>query len=149
MALSSDEASRFADLLKGHSERAGRSAGPSEVAESLRGRLSHAELQRQSARAAARLLRPRWPAVRPTSTRHAAAELRALLSELSRGRARQGFTATETAVSVFALKDALLEIMDEADGRRPAAARLRRLLRPSSTGPRCSPSRATSGPARS
>ncbi|MFD7794729.1 STAS domain-containing protein [Streptomyces sp. NPDC059759] len=34
-------------------------------------------------------------------------EVRALLTELSRNRARQGFTPTETAVSVFALKEAL------------------------------------------
>jgi rsbT co-antagonist protein RsbR len=45
----------------------------------------------------------------------AAAELRAMLSELSSIRARQGFTATETAISVFALKDALLTVLDEAD----------------------------------
>ncbi|MET7746629.1 STAS domain-containing protein [Streptomyces sp. NPDC005385] len=35
------------------------------------------------------------------------AEVRALLSELSRNRAHQGFTPTETAVSVFALKEVL------------------------------------------
>ncbi|MGW6008044.1 STAS domain-containing protein [Streptomyces sp. NPDC055210] len=34
-------------------------------------------------------------------------EVRALLTELSRNRARQGFTPTETAVSVFALKEVL------------------------------------------
>ena len=39
--------------------------------------------------------------------------LRSLLSDLSRARARQGFTPTETAVSVFALKDAVLGVLDE------------------------------------
>jgi rsbT co-antagonist protein RsbR len=34
-------------------------------------------------------------------------EVRALLAELSRNRARQGFTPSETAVSVFALKEVL------------------------------------------
>ncbi|MEW1648595.1 STAS domain-containing protein [Streptomyces sp. NPDC091219] len=34
-------------------------------------------------------------------------EVRALLTELSRNRARQGFTPSETAVSVFALKEVL------------------------------------------
>ncbi|MER7760956.1 STAS domain-containing protein [Streptomyces sp. NPDC097619] len=34
-------------------------------------------------------------------------EVRALLTELSRNRARQGFTPTETAVGVFALKEVL------------------------------------------
>ncbi|MEH0830100.1 STAS domain-containing protein, partial [Micromonospora sp. CPCC 205714] len=38
------------------------------------------------------------------------------LSELSTNRARQGFSATETAISVFALKDALLELMEEEKG---------------------------------
>ncbi|MEZ0076927.1 STAS domain-containing protein [Planotetraspora sp. GP83] len=44
------------------------------------------------------------------------AELRALLMELSRSRARQGFSPRETAISVFALKEAVLEVFDqEAD----------------------------------
>ena len=43
-----------------------------------------------------------------------------MLAELSRGRARQGFTATETAVSVFALKDALFEVAMRAE--QPLAA---------------------------
>ena len=42
------------------------------------------------------------PSTWPPST---GGELRAVLAELSRVRARQGFTATETAISVFALKD--------------------------------------------
>lgn len=37
------------------------------------------------------------------------AELRALLSELSRSRARQGYSPSETAASVFALKEALFD----------------------------------------
>jgi len=39
-------------------------------------------------------------------------ELKALLSELSRNRARQGFSPSETAMSVFALKDAVLAATD-------------------------------------
>ncbi|MEU8119169.1 STAS domain-containing protein [Spirillospora sp. NPDC049024] len=39
----------------------------------------------------------------------AAGELRAALTEISRTRARQGFSPSETAVSVFALKQAVLE----------------------------------------
>ncbi|TYK53137.1 STAS domain-containing protein [Actinomadura decatromicini] len=39
----------------------------------------------------------------------AAGELRSALAEISRSRARQGFTPTETATSVFALKQAVLE----------------------------------------
>jgi rsbT co-antagonist protein RsbR len=45
----------------------------------------------------------------------AAGELRAVLAEMSRSRARQGFSPTETATSVFALKQALLEQV-EASG---------------------------------
>lgn len=41
--------------------------------------------------------------------------LRSLLADLSRARARQGFTPTETAVSVFALKDAALAVLEQND----------------------------------
>ena len=40
--------------------------------------------------------------------------LRSLLSDLARARARQGFSPTETAVSVFALKDAVLGALEES-----------------------------------
>ena len=39
--------------------------------------------------------------------------LRSLLSDLSRARARQGFSPTETAVSVFGLKDAMLDVLQD------------------------------------
>ena len=39
--------------------------------------------------------------------------LRALLSDLGRTRARQGFSPTEAAVSVFALKQALLDLLEQ------------------------------------
>lgn len=38
--------------------------------------------------------------------------LRSLLADLARARARQGFSPTETAVSVFALKDAVLHLLE-------------------------------------
>ena len=41
------------------------------------------------------------------------AELRAVLTELSRTRARQGFTPSETARSVFAVKDAVLTALEK------------------------------------
>ncbi|WP_425566920.1 STAS domain-containing protein [Sphaerisporangium flaviroseum] len=44
-----------------------------------------------------------------------ASELRGLLAELSRSRARRGFTPRETAVAVFGLKEAIYEVV-EADG---------------------------------
>jgi len=47
---------------------------------------------------------------------HAAGELRAALDELSRGRARNGFTPSETALGMFSLKEAVYELVaDTAD----------------------------------
>lgn len=46
-------------------------------------------------------------------------DLRGLLAELSRDRARQGFTPTETATMVFGLKEALYEVV-EKDGSAEA-----------------------------
>ncbi|QKW35791.1 STAS domain-containing protein [Actinomadura sp. NAK00032] len=50
--------------------------------------------------------------------RTAAGELRATLAEISRGRARQGFSPTEVAVGVFALKQALYEQVRATQDRR-------------------------------
>ncbi|WP_306215108.1 STAS domain-containing protein [Actinoplanes sp. RD1] len=113
MALSSDEGSRFADLLKGHGEAVGAS-WTERISATLRGRLSHAELQRQTGE----LQKGFQSALAGGAgdiADDAAAELRAQLSELSSTRARQGFTAHETAISVFALKDAVLEVLDDGD----------------------------------
>ena len=48
------------------------------------------------------------------------AELSALLASMSVDRARQGYTPSETAVAVFSLKDALVEVLDEVYGDDPA-----------------------------
>jgi rsbT co-antagonist protein RsbR len=45
---------------------------------------------------------------------HAAGELRASLDELSRGRARDGFSPSETALAVFSLKEAVYELVADA-----------------------------------
>ena len=45
---------------------------------------------------------------------HAAGELRAALDELSRGRARDGFTPSETALGVFSLKEAVYELVADS-----------------------------------
>jgi rsbT co-antagonist protein RsbR len=45
----------------------------------------------------------------------AAGELTAVLAELSGSRARNGFTPRETALGVFALKDAVYELVADAD----------------------------------
>ncbi|MFI5494240.1 STAS domain-containing protein [Actinoplanes sp. NPDC051859] len=114
MALSSGEGSRFADLLQGH-EDAITASWAEEVGAYLRGRLSHAELRRQ----VLELQKGFQSALAGGAqelTDDAAAELRAQLSELSGSRARQGFNATETAVSVFALKDAALKVLEAGSG---------------------------------
>jgi rsbT co-antagonist protein RsbR len=113
MPLSLDEASRFADLLNDHAESL-TTRWVELVAASLRGRLSNAELRRQ----VEDLRKGFESALRSGSvqvTDESSAELRAQLTELSTNRARQGFNATETAVSVFALKDAVLESITGTD----------------------------------
>ncbi|MCO1595662.1 STAS domain-containing protein [Micromonospora sp. RHAY321] len=114
MALSAEESGRLAALLSGQAERVTH-RWTETVAGSLRGRLSQAELRRQ--------VQDLHQAIVDTGQQGAidlsadtAAELRATLSELSRGRARQGFSATETAISIFALKDVLVELVQEAGG---------------------------------
>lgn len=42
-------------------------------------------------------------------------ELRAMLAEYSRSRARLGFTPSETAIAVFALRDAVLSVLPDGD----------------------------------
>ena len=118
MALTSDEAGRFAALLKGHGDDLTR-RWTDLVAGNFRGRLSHAELERQIGE----LQRGFVTAVEGGTgdlQSDASGELRALLSDLSATRARQGFSANETAVSVFALKDAVLGIL-ESSGAADAA----------------------------
>ncbi|MET0425079.1 MAG: STAS domain-containing protein [Actinoplanes sp.] len=114
MALTADEASRFAGLLESNRD-ALVAAWTDQLARTLRSRLSHAELERQTSE----LRRGFQSALAGGATAladEAAAELRAQLTELSGIRARQGFTATETAVSIFAFKEAVLSVLDEASG---------------------------------
>ena len=49
------------------------------------------------------------------------AEVRALLNEISRSRARQGFSPAETAIGVFALKRGLEQLLDEGSPEDVAA----------------------------
>jgi rsbT co-antagonist protein RsbR len=121
VALSTDELGRFAGLVETHSD-ALITAWTETVSGQLRGRLSHAELHRQIAE----LQKGFQLALSGGATEldaDAAGELRALLGELSSTRARQGFTATETAVSVFAFKDAVLAILDQGDSTDSATLR--------------------------
>jgi len=110
MALGTDELNRFAGLLKQHEGDLVETCS-AQVATTLRGRLSHPELRRQIEELY-RALCDALEAGADSADHPAAAELRAVLADLSRSRARQGFTSTETAVSVFALKDVLVAVMD-------------------------------------
>jgi hypothetical protein len=113
VALSADENSRLASLREEHSDQILK-RWTEIVSSSLGGRLSEAELGRQIQE----LHRTLLAAVASNGfelSGEAAVELRAVLDEVSGSRARQGFTATETAISVFALKDALLDVMPVAE----------------------------------
>ncbi|EEP72787.1 anti-anti-sigma regulatory factor [Micromonospora sp. ATCC 39149] len=115
--MSAEESSRLTGLLDEHAERI-TNRWVELLAASLRGRLSQAELRRQ----VQELHHAMIEAARSGGfdlESESAGELRAVLAELSRGRARQGFTATETATSVYALKDVMLEVLetDTTDAR--------------------------------
>ncbi|MFF0655012.1 STAS domain-containing protein [Micromonospora tulbaghiae] len=114
MALNAEQGDRLAHLLSQHADRL-TNRWTEIVAGSLRGRLSRAELARQVQELHRALIDAGRHGVSDLAGEHGG-ELRAVLSELSTNRARQGFSATETAISVFALKDALLELMEEEKG---------------------------------
>ncbi|PSM45000.1 anti-anti-sigma factor [Streptomyces dioscori] len=83
-----------------------------EVSGSLGGRVGTAELDRE--------LRELYDALVDALRQGATdvhseqmSEIRALLTELSRNRARQGFSPTETAISVFALKRVLEPVLQD------------------------------------
>ncbi|WCN81823.1 STAS domain-containing protein [Micromonospora sp. LH3U1] len=114
MALSTEESGRLVALLSGQAERV-MSRWTEIVTSSLRGRLSQAELRRQVQDLHSAIVTTGEQGDIDLSADNAA-ELRAALSELSRGRARQGFSATETTISIFALKDVLAELVQEAGG---------------------------------
>ncbi|MGC4764702.1 STAS domain-containing protein [Micromonospora sp. DT46] len=113
MALSAEESGRLAGLLTGHAERIIQ-RWTEIAAGSLRGRLSQGELRRQMQELHSSMITASGQGAVDLDSEQAT-ELRAVLSELSRGRARQGFSASETAVSVFSLKEVLLELL-EAEG---------------------------------
>src|SRR5215470_16903154 len=79
------------------------------VVAGLRGRSSAAEVRRELDDLYMLLLRAMSGA-----DEQAIGELRATLAEISVSRARNGFTPTETALGVFALKDAVYELVADA-----------------------------------
>src|SRR5271165_2769327 len=81
------------------------------VVAGLRGRSSATEVRRELEDLYSLVIR-----VMSGADDQATGELRGALTELSRSRARSGFTPSETALAVFALKDAVYELVaDEAE----------------------------------
>ncbi|MFJ5517107.1 STAS domain-containing protein [Streptomyces griseoluteus] len=99
-----------------------------EVSRSLGRRVSAAELERELRELYDALVEAlRQGAVDVHSEQMS--EVRALLTELSRSRARKGFSPTETAISVFALKRVLEPVLqDGSSGAVQAYLQLCRLL---------------------
>ena len=79
------------------------------VAAGLRGRTSPQEVRRELEDLYSLIIREL-----SGTDEDAAGELRAVLDELSRNRARDGFTPSETALSVFSLKEAVYELVAES-----------------------------------
>jgi rsbT co-antagonist protein RsbR len=86
------------------------------VHETLRSRLTNAELSRQLEEIFDALQGALAAGATATDS-PPAADLMRILADLSRSRARHGFTATETAVSVFSVKEALYASLSGADAR--------------------------------
>lgn len=101
---------RMADYLREHQDKVtGR--WTELVTTGMRGRISADEVRRELSELYALIIR-----VLSRADDHAAGELRATLDELSRGRARNGFTPRETALGVFTIKEAVYELIaDNAD----------------------------------
>ncbi|MFE7169720.1 STAS domain-containing protein [Streptomyces sp. NPDC057616] len=122
-----DNAVDLAGLLA-NDDRDLASAWVAEVAGTLGGRVSTAELDRE--------LRELYEALAAALRQGAIdvhseqmSEVRALLTELSRNRARQGFSPSETAISVFALKRVLEPVLESGTAADvPAYLRLAGIL---------------------
>ena len=96
---------RMADYLRDHRDKVVDRWSELVIA-GVRGRTSLEEVRRELRDLYSLVVR-----VLSESDDHAVGELRAALDELSRSRARDGFTPTETALGVFSLKDAVYELV--------------------------------------
>ena len=93
------------------------------VVAGLRGRSSAAEVRRELEDLYSLVVRAMVGA-----DEQAAGELTAVLAELSRSRARNGFTPRETALGVFALKDAVYELVADAADLAPEYLAFSRMI---------------------
>ncbi|MFD4127431.1 STAS domain-containing protein [Streptomyces globisporus] len=97
------------------------------VTGSLGGRVSRAEVQRELGELYSALVAALGEGSLDGRA-EAFGEVRALLTELSRARARQGFSPTETAASVFALKEVLEPALEGEGGDVQAYLKFSSLL---------------------
>jgi rsbT co-antagonist protein RsbR len=99
---------RMGDYLRDHHDKVvGR--WTELVVAGMRGRTSVEEVRRELGDLFTLIVR-----VLSKADDHAAGELQASLDELSRSRARDGFTPSETALAVFSLKEAVYELVADS-----------------------------------
>ena len=110
MAAESEGIHRLTDLLRANADTL-IDRWTALASSAFRGRLTTNELERDSRELFASLL-PVAESDGRDLTSGQFSELKSMLAELSRGRARQGFTPSETASSVFALKQAVQELTE-------------------------------------
>ena len=113
---------RMADYLRDHRDKVV-TRWTELVLAGIRGRISPDEARRELDDLYSLVIR-----VLSDADDHAEGELRAALDELSRDRARNGFTPSETALGVFALKDAVYELVAEAADMVPEYLALSRAI---------------------
>lgn len=115
---SEDVSNRVVGLLSARGEDLA-SEWVTQVSTSLGGRVSRAEVKRELGELYTALLAALGEGSLDAHS-EAYGEVRALLAELSRSRAQQGFSPSETALSVFALKAVLEKTLSGADTDVPA-----------------------------
>ena len=107
--MTTDDGRRIRDLIRGNDEKV-LDRWVAAAADPLQGQLTPAELHSSFAELMSAALATHWPR-RATDVRaDAYAGARAVLAEMSRDRARRGFTPSETASAVFALKEPLFAL---------------------------------------
>jgi rsbT co-antagonist protein RsbR len=112
----------MADYLREHHDKvAGR--WTELVVSGMRGRTSLEEVRRELGDLFTIIVR-----VLSGADDHAAGELQAALDELSRSRARDGFSPSETALAVFSLKEAVYELVADAAELVPEFLAFSRLI---------------------
>jgi len=113
---------RMADYLRDQREKVV-SRWSELVVAGVRGRTSLDEVRREVGDLYTLIIR-----VLSDADDHAAGELRAVLDELSRARARNGFTPSETALGMFSLKEAVYELVADTTDMVPEFLTFSRMI---------------------